>query len=151
MVLGDLFDFESFEWVSSEDDKSWLSMDGHSSADNSTAESAIASLAENARTASEEQVSGETRLPPDFRPSSKDVILARGARKHPGNQRLNVILQLNLEAYNNAATKAEKTAIVSSVIDTIREGSSSGGFVRQRSGVWYRASEVAVRDKVAQG
>lgn len=96
--------------------------------------------------------SSDEVLPTDFVPGSKDVILARGARKHTGNKRLVLILEMNLSKYASAKTKLDKSTIVSSIVDSVNEASPEGGFVRKGAGgLWYRASEVTAREKVGQG
>ena len=65
--------------------------------------------------------------------SHRSVICGRGREcyNHFGNRRLRVLVDMNLEQYIQAKTKLDKTLIVSSIVDTIRGASKTGGFVRQ--------------------
>lgn len=75
-------------------------------------------------------------LPSDFKPGSLDVICARGksAYSHTGNKRLRVVIEMNLQKYSNAKTKMEKSLIVSQIVDSIREASHNGGFIKEDGG-----------------
>ena len=48
-----------------------------------------------------------------------------------GNRRFRILVELNLKEYIAAKTKMEKTVIVMKILDTIRDGSKVGGFVKQ--------------------
>jgi hypothetical protein len=48
-----------------------------------------------------------------------------------GNRRFRILIQLNLEKYKNSKNRAEKSLIVMSIVDTIREASKTGGFVKK--------------------
>ena len=50
-----------------------------------------------------------------------------------GNRRFRVCIENNLERYAEAKTKLDKSLIVMSIVDNIREASKShgGGFVKQ--------------------
>ena len=51
-----------------------------------------------------------------------------------GNRRFRILVDLNLEKYENAKTKFDKSVIVTGILDAVREASiSGGGFVRQVS------------------
>jgi len=97
-----------------------------------------------------------TPLPEGFVPAQHDVICARGktAFGHPGNRRFRVLLSLQLDKYANATSKIEKSVIVTSIVDAIRESSHSkggGGFVREEGSRWYAVNEHLAREKVGQG
>ena len=85
-------------------------------------------------------------------PGPLDVICARGshARHHSGNKRLRAIIDSNLEEYGKASTKLEKTSIVSSIVDDVREASPEGGFVRCERGQWYEVGDHLAREKIGQ-
>lgn len=48
-----------------------------------------------------------------------------------GNRRLRVLVDANLDRYSACKSKFEKTLVVSSIIDTVRESSKIAGFVKQ--------------------
>lgn len=53
-----------------------------------------------------------------------------------------------LTQYSRAATKFEKSLIVTEVCDIIREGSQNGGFVRKVNGEWMEVGDKIAREKV---
>ena len=74
-----------------------------------------------------------------------------------GNKRFRVLCEMNLDRYTAATTKIEKSLIVMSIVDTIRDaggddGKGTGGFVKEdvQTGRWYEISEAAAREKVGQ-
>ena len=92
-------------------------------------------------------------FPEDFEPSDKDVICARGkaAFSHVGNRRFRLVILMNLEKYHNAKNKVEKSIIVTSIVDLIREGSPvNGGFVKKSAvtGRWMSINDKLAREKV---
>lgn len=119
------------------------------------AEQGIANLVEKARdSAFSDRIADESRpLPVDFTPGPLSVIIARGkqAYNHTGNRRFRVILEMKLKSYAKAKSKLEKSLIVSNVIDTIREASPVGSFVKQERGQWYEVSDSIARERVGQG
>lgn len=92
----------------------------------------------------------------DFVPSKFDVLCGKGQpfRKHVGNVRLKVQIDINLKRYQKSQTKAEKTMIVSEIVDAARSfhpdsGGRRGGFLRRLpSGKWFEIGDRAARDKV---
>jgi hypothetical protein len=97
---------------------------------------------------------GEPRpLPQLASPSKFDVICARGssAAKHVGNLRFREIIRQSLPRYNAAKTKMEKSLIVTSIVDAVRDSSPNGGFIKQdRNGMWYDVGDAIAREKVGQ-
>ena len=93
-------------------------------------------------------------LPCDFPPDSWSVICGRGkqAFDHFGNRRLRILCELNLPKYSACGLKIEKSLIVTSIVDVIREGSQDGGFIKKdsTSGTWYKVSDAVAREKVGQ-
>jgi len=95
-------------------------------------------------------------LPEGFVPGPMDVICARGksAFSHPGNRRYRKIIRLHLQDYSNAKTKSDKSCIVSYIMDSIREASSSGvGFVKlmeDNDNRWVEVGEHVAREKIGQ-
>lgn len=76
-----------------------------------------------------------------------DVKRGKEVYTHYGNRRLKVLVDINLEKYIQAKSKLEKTIIVSSIVETIREASTSGGFVRKcpKTGEWHEVRNVKIR------
>ena len=59
---------------------------------------------------------------------------------------------MHLERYNAATTKQEKSRIVSDIVDTIRQASPDGGFVKldPLTGSWREVGDHLAREKVGQ-
>lgn len=94
-----------------------------------------------------------TPLPDDFIPDSWSVICGRGkyAFNHTGNRRFRVLCHANLEKYSTCKSKMEKSLIVMSIVDAIREGSQNGGFIKKdASGRWVEVGDNVAREKVGQ-
>jgi hypothetical protein len=92
-----------------------------------------------------------TPLEQSFSPGIHDVICARGkqAFNHIGNKKLRAIIELSRDAYGAANTKAERSAVVSGVVDAIR--AHGAGFVKQeKNGQWIAVSGNLAREKVGQ-
>ena len=85
-------------------------------------------------------------------PCSWSVICARtkDARNHMGNKRLRILVNSHLEKYANA-NRIEKGIIVSSIVDSVRNASNGGGFVKQtKAGTWVEVGDSVAREKVGQ-
>ena len=95
---------------------------------------------------------GRQRLPEFFQPGCYDVICARGkkAYQHEGTQRFRGLVKLHQESYGETTCKYEKSKIVSHIVNTIRECSQVGGFVKLIDGVWYEVGDRAAKEKVGQ-
>eukprot|EP00544_Gedaniella_sp_CCMP2646_P007575 CAMPEP_0202497352 /NCGR_PEP_ID=MMETSP1361-20130828/22595_1 /ASSEMBLY_ACC=CAM_ASM_000849 /TAXON_ID=210615 /ORGANISM="Staurosira complex sp., Strain CCMP2646" /LENGTH=267 /DNA_ID=CAMNT_0049128931 /DNA_START=95 /DNA_END=898 /DNA_ORIENTATION=+ len=95
-----------------------------------------------------------TPLAPDFVPGDYDVVCAKGkaVQNHVGNRRFRVICRMHLERYNAATSKQEKSRIVSDIVDTIRQASPDGGFVKldPLTGSWREVGDHLAREKVGQ-
>lgn len=83
----------------------------------------------------------------NFQPGPKDVICRRGKTAYNHNKHFRVLIEKHLQKYSNASSKLEKSLVVSDVVDTIREGSPMGGFVRCLDGVWYEVGDSIAREK----
>ena len=91
-------------------------------------------------------------LDADWTPCSWSVICARtkDARNHMGNKRLRVLVDSHVEKYAKAS-RIEKGIIVSSIIDSVRQASNGGGFVKQdKAGIWTEVGDAVAREKVGQ-
>jgi hypothetical protein len=94
-----------------------------------------------------------TPLPKSFSPGRYDVICARGklAQESEGNRLLRHLVKNNLEAYSDSDCRFEKSSIVSSIIEAVRQASSSGGgFVKLVEEGWVQVSDRHAREKVGQ-
>ena len=93
-------------------------------------------------------------LPINFEPSNYDIICGRGKAcyDHIGNRRFRVTADINLHKYMNAASRFEKSLVVNSIVDQIKETSSStcGGFVKKDplTGRWYALGDEPSREKI---
>jgi hypothetical protein len=47
-----------------------------------------------------------------------------------GNRRFRILIDLNMQKYKDAKSKTEKSLIVMTIVDAVREGSVTGGFVK---------------------
>ena len=68
-------------------------------------------------------------LPVDYVLNENDVLCGRGLKcsEHIGNVRFRTIVNQNLCRYVNATRRPEKTFVLSSIVDEIRDASKSGG------------------------
>lgn len=96
---------------------------------------------------------GETKLPPDFKPGPNSVIIGRKKNCYTsvGNLRLRDIVLMSLPAYSKCSKKKDKTEVVTSIVQMIRDSCPEGGaFVKCDSeGRWHEVSEVISRERVA--
>ena len=94
----------------------------------------------------------ERRLPPSFRPSPNAVIIGRGkaSYNYTGNKRLMQLVKQNLDSYLNARAMHEKSAMVTMLVNSVKEACpNDGAFVkRKENGVWYEVSDNDARAKV---
>lgn len=69
---------------------------------------------------------------------------------HIGNRRFRVTIAVNLRRYVYARTKVEKSQVVASIVEHLRESSSVGGFVKKnhRTGRYMAVSDALAREKV---
>lgn len=113
-------------------------------------QSDIESLAKNVR--SIKAYENVSQLPDSFIPGPVDVICARGKRafNHTGNRRFRALIEAHLDSYSKASSKIEKSLIVSSIVDSIREASPDGGFVKEEGGHWFEVGDHNAREKIGQ-
>jgi hypothetical protein len=81
-------------------------------------------------------------LPAGYELGDNDVYCGRGSLcfNHVGNRRFRDIVDENLQRYNDATTKFEKSSIIYEVVDKIR---NDGGFVKKDSvnGQYYEVGD----------
>ena len=93
------------------------------------------------------------QLDPDFSPGKYDVICSRGkfAALHAGNVRFRKLIQQQKPDYAKATNKLEKSIIVSKIVDSVREFTPNGGFVKKfEDGRWYEVGDSVAREKIGQ-
>jgi hypothetical protein len=87
-----------------------------------------------------------------FQPGLYDVICQRGkhAYTHIGNRRFRIMIENQVAAYANAPTKVDKSLLVISIVDTVRQLSPNGGFVRfcKKQGCYVEIGDNLAREKV---
>lgn len=94
-------------------------------------------------------------LPIQFSPGDDVVIIGRGKKvqQHPANRRFRALIQAQLEAYSNAATKGLKSNILWRVLHEVRSYSQSRlGFVKRDSdtGRWYAIDDASAKINISQ-
>jgi len=92
-------------------------------------------------------------LPPEYTPGNWDIICQRGkdCPKHVGNRRFRVCIENHVDSYMTAKTKHDKSCVISSIIQSIKESSpNTGGFVMKDHKLkkWTRVDSKIARDKV---
>lgn len=107
----------------------------------------IANIASTVKTVTISANSEMKQLAREFQPGPKDVICRRGKTAFNHNKHFRELVQSHLEKYSKASSKLEKSLVVSDIVDTIREGSPNGGFVRCIDGVWYEVGDSIAREK----
>jgi hypothetical protein len=95
-------------------------------------------------------------LPRDYCVSDHDVLCGRGAYyfNHVGNQTFRKLIELNVERYDRANTKYEKTTIIMEMIQTIRTRipHKKCYFLKKdsRKLCYYDIGDYVAREKVSQ-
>ena len=92
-------------------------------------------------------------LGPDYVLHPADVLCSRGAfaARHPGNRRFKKTIKQMVPRYAKATSKLEKSQIVTVIMDSVRDETPDGGFVRRgKDGNWYELGDVACREKIGQ-
>lgn len=86
-------------------------------------------------------------------PGSYDIICgdrSKHAMNHVGNRRFKIIINMHLDKYRHAPSRVDKTLIVISIVDWIRQSDPCGHFVRKdrRTGTWVDIGDQQAREKV---
>ena len=93
-------------------------------------------------------------LPLHYQPTANDVLCGKGKQcfNHPGNRRFRAVVNANLQRYQAAPNKLDKTAIVNKIVQKVRKDCKVGGFVRpdNNSNRWFDIGDEAAREKVGQ-
>ena len=80
-----------------------------------------------------------------------DVICGRGQHvyNHSGNVFLRKLVEKQVHIYSSATTKAQRSTIVSDIVDTVR--SMGRGFIKKEAdGTWVEVGDVIAREKIGQ-
>ncbi|KAL3938627.1 MAG: hypothetical protein SGBAC_006504 [Bacillariaceae sp.] len=82
-------------------------------------------------------------------PTDADIVCGRGRGiwTHPGNLRLKLLIECNLQAYSQAVRRREKSLIINHVLDTMIL--TGARFVKKERSVWYVIDEKEAREKTA--
>mmetsp|Transcript_25167 Transcript_25167/g.35446 ORF Transcript_25167/g.35446 Transcript_25167/m.35446 type:complete len:655 (+) Transcript_25167:122-2086(+) len=96
---------------------------------------------------------GPIDLPENFFPSDNDVICGRGKQyqNHSGNKKFRKIIDANLDRYDMAESKPQKSRVVIAIVDQIRNNCKPhGGFVDKKAdtGRWFEIGDSQAREKV---
>ena len=94
---------------------------------------------------------GSRSLGFDFLPGPYDVICGRGKASwnHSGNRHFRALVKRSTEAYSNVKTRAERSTIVSAIVDAVRV--KGNGFVKREDDVeWIEVGDLLAREKIGQ-
>lgn len=95
---------------------------------------------------------GETPLGPTFRPGKYDVICQqRGKDVYDHNHPFRLLIDSHLELYAQCQTRVDKSVLVCSLVDIVRERSPGGGFVKfcHKRQCYVEIGDRPARQKVA--
>ncbi|KAG7342372.1 hypothetical protein IV203_007465 [Nitzschia inconspicua] len=91
-------------------------------------------------------------LPESFQPSPHSVIIGKGriSKGAEGNIRLKALAATFLDKYDAASTKAEKSEIVSTIVNEVRSRCPTAAFIKQdeQDGRWYECPNGVAREKI---
>jgi hypothetical protein len=89
-----------------------------------------------------------SQLSAEFQPSDYSVVCGRGkdSFNHVGNCRFRALVTMFIERYSQASTKVAKSAIVSEIMDVIRQ--ARGNFCKFQRGAWFEVGDHQAREKV---
>mmetsp|Transcript_17043 Transcript_17043/g.46729 ORF Transcript_17043/g.46729 Transcript_17043/m.46729 type:complete len:692 (+) Transcript_17043:60-2135(+) len=97
-----------------------------------------------------EMLSGPVGLPNGYQPQNVDVCCGRGKKNwnHQGNVWFRELIRSKVKQYQDAGDKHEKTSLIVSVVEAVRQ--RGGRFVKQdgNTKLWYDIGEAQSRDKV---
>ena len=87
-------------------------------------------------------------------PRKFDVLLGRGRAhaSHPGNKRLQIVVNVNKDWYNASNSRHEKTRITENIVNQIKRcGVETGRFLKpDGQGGWIEVNDDVARIKVSQ-
>jgi len=91
-------------------------------------------------------------LDPSFQIGPYDVLCARGKAAYDaeGNRRFRQLVQQHQQAYSECSNKQEKSKIVSHIVNTVRQASPNGGFVKKINGTYYEVGDRHAKEKIGQ-
>jgi hypothetical protein len=82
-------------------------------------------------------------------PCDYSVVCGRGkdSFNHAGNRRFRILSSMYVGRYSEADSKRAKSAIVSEIIEVIRQ--AGGDFCKYESGAWFDVGDHCAREKVS--
>ena len=89
-------------------------------------------------------------LPSNYEIGPNDVVCGRGKGSYnrPGNKKFRALVQEHVREYMKAKTKLDKSMVLSSIVERVRD-QNGGRFVkRRRNGEWYEIGDDQAREKV---
>jgi hypothetical protein len=94
-------------------------------------------------------VQSQPEVKGDFQLSDFSVVCGRGrdSFNHIGNRRFRILASMHIERYSRANSKVAKTAIVSEIIEVIRQ--ADGNFCKFTKGKWIEVADHHAREKVS--
>jgi len=94
----------------------------------------------------------QIELDPSFEPTKFDVICGRGKGNYnqPGNKRMRDIIRQHIPGYIAAKTKIDKTEVLNTIVEQVKENRLSRfvKLVRAGNKAWYQLSDDQAREKV---
>lgn len=89
-------------------------------------------------------------LPPSFHPKEYTVLCGRGSvySESTGNNYLKLLVQQQVQPYGGTSNRAEKSRIVTSVVNAVHQLSPEAAFVNLDNGTWKEMKESLAREKV---
>jgi hypothetical protein len=93
---------------------------------------------------------GDVLLPANFIPCPDTVVCGRGkaVSTAEGNRRLKMIVTQYRKPYSEARNKLEKSAIVSRIVNMVKQAAEEGAFVKFEKGRWWQVQDGVAREKV---
>jgi hypothetical protein len=90
------------------------------------------------------------QLPEDYELSDADILCGRGRAclKHPGNKTFSEVVRANLQRYIDAPKRVDKSIVVASVADSLKE--SGGRFIKRdkHSKLYCELSDDQAHEKI---
>jgi hypothetical protein len=95
-------------------------------------------------------MSAKNLLPISFIPSPDTILCGRGKTisTAQGNRRLKMIVTQYLKPYSEARNKLEKSAIVSRIVNMVKQAAPEGNFVKLEHGRYWLVEDSLAREKV---
>lgn len=88
-------------------------------------------------------------LTENYQVGPNDVVCGRGKGSYmrEGNKKFRSLVRDHVEEYVRAKTKLDKSMVLSSIVDKVRE-QFNGRFIKKQKGCWYEIGDELAREKV---